>query len=116
MKLLLNIKDNLYSEPDKKGKVKIIKRNIETKVCLDSNDIISMYEIKETETTKTETTKAIKKETIEDFIKNPDFLKPYRLNNEPDLHYEIRRKLNKFYLKEKKRRLVWLSKDISKES
>jgi len=45
MKLLLNIKDNLYSEPDKKGKVKIIKRNIETKVCLDSNDIISMYEI-----------------------------------------------------------------------
>jgi len=60
-----------------------------------------MEEIKETETTKTETTKAIKKETIEDFIKNPDFLKPYRLNNEPDLHYEIRRKLNKFYLKEK---------------
>ena len=44
MKLLLKIKDNLYSEP-KKGKTRVIKKDITTIVCLDSNDIISMFEI-----------------------------------------------------------------------
>ena len=66
---------------------------------------------------KTEIKTETKQETLIDFINHPDFLKPYRLNNESDLHYKTRKKINEFYLKEKRKgHLVWISKDISKET
>ena len=45
MNLTLKIKDNFYTEPDKKGRVKIIKKDVVTTLDINSTDIVSVSQI-----------------------------------------------------------------------
>lgn len=45
MDLILRIKEDLLSEPDKKGRMTIIKENVVSRLKIDSNNIVYMMEI-----------------------------------------------------------------------
>lgn len=46
-------------------------------------------------------------------LNSPDFLIPKRLEGESDINYTLRKKLQKLYIKIKKKgQFIWISKDI----
>lgn len=45
MEVTLQTKDHIWSEPNKKGKRKLLKRNVITKITVDINDIITIGEL-----------------------------------------------------------------------